>query len=125
MPTWTGFNTKLVQNVPLLSAVGYLPVIDASPTEMDTVLTVLQRSIEIADKLKLQAIVVVFDQAIYAKAQTIRWQTELFLTRTVIRLDEFHTAMTFLACIGKRFGDAGLRDMVIEAELCAEGSVRG
>ena len=49
LPTWTGFNTKLVQNVPLLSAVGYLPVIDASPTEMDTVLTVLQRSIESAD----------------------------------------------------------------------------
>ena len=68
---------------------------------------------------------VVFDQAIYAKAQTIRWQTELFLTRTVIRLGEFHTAMTFLACIGKRFGDAGLQDMVIEAEVCAEGSVKG
>ena len=125
LPTWTGFNTKLVVNVPQLSAVGYLPVIDASPTEMDTVLTVLQRSLQIADKLQLPTIVIVFDQAIYAKAQTIRWQTELFLTRTVIRLGEFHTAMTFLACIGKRFGDAGLRDIMIEAELCAEGSVKG
>ncbi|XP_077972179.1 uncharacterized protein LOC120332986 [Styela clava] len=124
-PTWTGFNTKLVQNVPLLSSVGYLPVIDASPTEMDTVLTVLERSVQIADKLKLQTIVIVFDQAIYSKAQTIRWQTELFKNRTVLRLGEFHTAMTYLACIGKWFGDAGLRDIIIEAELCAEGSLTG
>ena len=123
LPTWTGFNTKLAIKVPQLSAIGYLPVIDASPTEMDTVLTILQRSIQIADQLNLPTIVIVFDQAIYAKAQAIRWQTDLYLTRTVIRLGQFHTTMTFLACIGKRFGDAGLRDILIEAEICAQGSV--
>ena len=72
LPGWTGFNTKLVAIVPNLSKIGYLPVIDASPTEMSTVHTILVRSLEIADKLELEIIVVVVDQAIYAKAQQIR-----------------------------------------------------
>ena len=35
----------------------------------------------------------------------------------------FHIACTFLAVLGRRFGDAGLRDMVIETEIVAAGSV--
>lgn len=33
--------------------------------------------------------------------------------------------MTFMACIGKRFSDAGLQDILIESELVATGSVNG
>ena len=44
------------------------------------------------------------------------------MARTVIRMGEFHTGMNFLACIGKRFRDAGLQDIVIESGLVAEGS---
>ena len=31
----------------------------------------------------------------------------------------------FLDCIGKWFGDAGLQDIVTEAEFCAKSSVKG
>ena len=65
--------------------------------------TILHRSVEIANQLELPSIAVAVDQAIYAKAQTIRWQTPLFLERIVLRLGAFHTTMTALACIGKRF----------------------
>ena len=37
----------------------------------------------------------------------------------------FHTAMTFLAVLEKRFGDAGLSDLVIEAGIVASGSMSG
>ena len=53
--------------VPPRSVIGYLPVIDGSPTDMSTVLTILQKSIQIADKLELEAIVIVTDQAIIPK----------------------------------------------------------
>ena len=36
----------------------------------------------------------------------------------------FHIACTFLAVIGKRFGDAGLEDLIVEAEIVASGSVK-
>ena len=60
-----------------------------------------------ANDLELSTIVLVFDQAIHAKAQTIRWQSEMLFKRTMIRLGEFHTAMTYLACPGKRLGESG------------------
>ena len=36
-----------------------------------------------------------------------------------------HTIMNFLGIIGKRFSDAGLKDMCIESGLVAEGSLNG
>jgi len=64
------------------------------------------------------------DQAIYAKAQEIRWQTSLDMnTQLILRLGEFHTAMVFLVVIGKRFRDAGLHDIAIESGIVAEGSM--
>eukprot|EP00057_Strongylocentrotus_purpuratus_P028770 XP_011683244.1 PREDICTED: uncharacterized protein LOC105447183 [Strongylocentrotus purpuratus] len=126
LPGWTGFNQMLITLiVPPKATIAYLPVIDASPTETNAVNTILHRSIEIADSLKLGSVVVVVDQAIYAKAQSVRWQTPLFRDRIVLRLGAFHTAMTFLACIGTRFRDAGLEDILIESEVLAAGSVNG
>ena len=65
----------------------------------------------------------VFDLAIYAKAQEIRWNDPSLVKRTAIRLGEFHTAKSFLAIIGKRFRDAGRFDMFGESGLVAHGSV--
>lgn len=123
---WTGHNTMLHRGViPPQSSIGYLPVIDASPTDLDTVHTILTRSLEIADKLALKEIVLVMDQAIYATAQEIRWMNTTFMERLVLRMGEFHTAMAYLSCIGKRFRDAGFQDVIIEAEVVAAGSLEG
>ena len=124
-PGWTGCNILLHNEVPMISTVGYLPIIDASPTEYDTVYTILDRSLQIADTLKQEEIVAVFDQAIYAKAQQIRWSNEAFSKRVVIRLGAFHTSLAMLACIGKRFRDAGLENLVIESGIVAQGSLNG
>ncbi|KAJ8023017.1 hypothetical protein HOLleu_38078 [Holothuria leucospilota] len=90
---------------------------------MNTVLTILHSSVEIADKLHLESVVVVLDQAIYSKAQIIRWQNAEFMKGLVLRLGEFHTAMSFLGYIGKRFCNGGLQDIFIEAGVVTAGSV--
>ena len=88
--------------------IGYLPVIDASPTQMSTVNTVLKKSLDIAQSLSLENIVIVVDQALYAKIQDIRWNEKGdFLDKTIVRLGEFHTSMSFLGVLGKRFGVQG------------------
>ena len=58
------------------------------------------------------------------KAQIIRWSNAQFIKR-LVRLGAFHTAMSFLGCIGKRFRDAGLQDILIESEVVAIGSING
>ena len=126
VPSWTGFHTLLQGDAALQkSALHYLPVIEASPTEMSTVNTILKRSVQIADRHELDHIVLVFDQAIHGKAQQIRWKDEDLTKRLVIRLGEFHTCMSYLGILGKRFGDAGLQDILIESEVVAPGSIHG
>ena len=44
IPGWTGFNTIMCEDViPSVSRIGYLPVINASPTEFATIHTILKR----------------------------------------------------------------------------------
>ena len=123
IPNWTGYNTLLCGNINLVKdRIGYLPMIPASPTSYDTVFTMMKRSVAIADQLRISSVTIVVDMAIYIKAQDIRWADSDLRNRTVIRLREFHTCMTFLAVIGKRFGDAGLFDILVESEVVAIGS---
>lgn len=73
-PSWTGFNKQHVQEEDLLpkSALHYVNVMDAPPNDMATISHVLQQSVENADMLDLDSVVVVFYQALYSKAQRIR-----------------------------------------------------
>ena len=125
LPGWAGYNTLLNSTtIPPVSKLGYLPVIDASPTRIDTVYTILTQSVAIADSLELGSLVLVMDQATYPKAQQIRWQNDSFKERLFIRYGDFHTAMAYLGIIGKRFQDSGLEDILIEADIVAPGSIK-
>lgn len=118
---WTGYNQRLANNVPPKAIIACLRVVYASPTDLNTVNTILHRSIDIASSLQLDAIVVVVHQAIYTKAQAMRWQTPLLTDSIVIRLGAFHITMALLVCIGKRFQDAGLEYILIESQVLAPG----
>lgn len=41
----------------------------------------------------------------------------------VLRLGAFHSMCIFIAVIGKRIGDAGLRDIIVESNQLGESSV--
>ena len=105
--------------------VGYWQLIDASPTELSTVYTLLKKSVQMAVQLGLADTVVVLDQAIYAKALDVVWKQPEEFKSVVLRMGSFHIACVFLAVIGKRFGDSGLRDLLIESRIVGSGSVNG
>jgi hypothetical protein len=107
LPGWTGFNTQVHKEIRRTSNIGYLPVIDAPVTDMATVNEILRHSVSICQRLQLPEIVLVFDEAIYSKAQMIRWKDEELKRRLVIRLGDFHTVMSFCTAIAKIFKDAG------------------
>lgn len=108
-PAWTGYNTLLCEDIPDESRVGYLPIINANPTEYPTIFAILKRSLDIANKLKLKDAVVVFDKGLYAKIQQVRWKEEQFYDRLIIRLGEFHVIMSYLSAVSKLFADGGLK----------------
>lgn len=128
LPAWTGYQRQLCRKENELlqqSKLHYLNNIEAPPNDMSTVSYVLQQSVEKADDFELDAVVVVFDQALYSKAQQIRWKHVLYQKRLVLRMGEFHTCMAFMGAIGKMFKLSGLEDTLVEAEVVAQGSIAG
>ena len=117
IPSWTGFNIGTRDQV-LISEdiVGYLPTINAPATELTTVFEILNQSEEIRKELLLETVVVVMDQALYAKATEIAWKHKRRFSNILLRMGSFHTICNTLPILGKRFRDAGLQDICIEAE---------
>ena len=75
------------------------------------------------DVLNLDAIVCVFDEAIYGKACEIKWKESLKFQRCMLMMGIFHLHMVFMSILNKRFGNAGLRDALVQSSIVAEGSV--
>ena len=56
--------------------VGYLPTINAPATELTTVYEILKQSDLIRKELSLDTIIIVMDQALYAKVVEITWKVK-------------------------------------------------
>ena len=115
--SWTGFNIKIHDHINVVQDnIGYLPAINAPATKMSTVNEVLNQRLHIMESLQLSKIVCVFDQALYAKA--IEWKHSDKLKNVILRMGIFHTInCNLLSIIGKRFQDAGLRDLSVESSV--------
>ena len=124
--SWTGFNIQVhCTEDTKENCIEYLPTINAPATYMSTLHDILVRSETIRKSLQLKSIVCVFDQALYAKASEIKWKNLVKFGDIVIRMGAFHTSCTLLAILGKRFGDAGLRELAIEIGIIEDGSISG
>ena len=72
--SWTGFNIIIRNNMAFeADTVAYLPCINKPATEMSTVHEILRQCVQIKTQLELKSIILVLDQAIFAKAVEIAW----------------------------------------------------
>ena len=65
-------------------------MIDQSPTQFDTVYTLVRRSLAMAYELGQTEAIIVLDQAIYAKAAEVCCTKADELSRIVLSLGAFH-----------------------------------
>ena len=124
VPGWTGFQITIRKDMVILeSIISYLDTLDSPATDQKTAFEVLCRGCEIRDRLKLKAVVCVFDQAFYAKAIEIFWKNKNVFENLVLMLGGFHLLMMLLGIMGTRYGDGGLRELAVQNEVVAEGSI--
>ena len=109
----------------LKTSIGYLDSIDAPATDLSTTNGVLLRCLKMKASLHLESIVCVFNEAIYAKAAQIKYNNPEKFKPYALMLRIFHTLMMYLGIIGKRFGDAGLADLLVKCEVLVDHSVKG
>ena len=78
-----------------------------------------------AESLGLESADLVFDHAIYAKAVEVLTNpaNKDLQSFNNLRMGSFHACCICLAVLGKRFGSAGLREIVVEADLTGPGSL--
>ena len=93
----------------LESLISYLDKIDSPATDHKTAFEVLCRGCEIKNRLKLKAVVCVFNKAFYAKAAETFWRHGDMFENLMIMLGGFHLLMMLLGVMHIRFNDAGLR----------------
>ena len=118
VPSWTGFNIQSRNQIEVTQdKLGYLPTVNAPATILSTVNEILNQAMKIARTIDVK-VVCVFVQALYAKVTEI-WKDEEKMCTIIVRMGAFHTICNFL---GKRFKDAGLRDIAVESGVIAEGS---
>ena len=124
VPGWTGFQITIIKDMVVQeSIISYLDTSNSPATDQKTAFEVLCRGCEIRDRLKLKAVVCVFDQAFYAKVVEIFWKNKNVFENLVLMLGGFLLLMMLLGIMGTRYGDAGLRELAMQSEVVAEGLI--
>ena len=124
IPSWSGFFIDLNKNSTVKPGnIGYLDFLDAPVTEMSTIYFAMERLLHIKDQLQLKPIICVYDQSIYSKVLQTKCKEPAKFKYMFLVMGTFHIIITFLAVITTQFKDAGLRDIAIQSNIVAEGSV--
>ena len=116
------FNAILYPEMPVVSNIGYFPMIDGSSNDFSTIYTVLKHAQKISAAMGQADGVITFDLAIYSKAKEIQWRFPNEFSNVVVRKGGFHIVLNFLSLLGKKFADSGLDDLLIESGVYAAGS---
>ena len=59
----------------------------------------------------------------YAIAQQVKWYCPEEFKNHILRLGGFHTLCSYISCIGKLWGDAGLSELLAGSDVCVSGTV--
>ena len=94
-----------------------MPIIQAPAHEIDTLNTVVQRCMYIAEKLNQPYTVITVDQALYFKLMYLKWSTTAYPEKLIPRMGGLHIAMNFQKAIGDHMKCSELRDLWIESNL--------
>ena len=115
-PEWSGYMTKLARQSG--TAIGgatnfaFGPLIDATPSHPDTVLTALIFIERFCKKYGQSGVQLVADMQLYKVAVQIQWSDPLRWKHVVIRPGGMHALMSFIGCIGKLMQSSGLEELL-------------
>ena len=125
VPDWSGWLSKTfgqADNV-TLSRIGYMKPIMHPITDCATVKKCLTTSMEVTRKLNQEYTLVTMDLAAAKLAYDLIWGDQEQFAKVIVNLGPFHTTCSYLGAIGKMMSGSGFEDIVVEAGLCASGSI--
>ena len=124
VPRWKGWvSCTGTRGVEPLTTIEYLQPINAPITENSTVYECLTQAQAMSKAVHQTWTIITFDLAAAMKAYKIVWQYEETFQKIFIQLGVFHTICAYFGTIFKYMEGSGLEQIIIEANLCASGSI--
>ena len=115
VPGWSAFHAKISNRPGIPTNIGYCQPIPAPPAEFNTVYTVLKRAEALFRRIGQQAVILTWDEALYSKAQIVKWRNATEFENLFNRMGGFHRALNYMGDIGKIMEGSGFEDCLIEA----------
>ena len=89
MPGWTVFHALISTKVYGPTSIGYCQAIAAPPSDFNTVYTVLKRADSMFYRLGQSEVILMRNEALYSKAQIIKWRNPDEFKNVFNRLEGF------------------------------------
>ena len=123
VPSWAGWVSQTAQSSDEeCSRVEYMAPINFSINENATVQHIIEQSQAASLQVGQQYCKVTFDLVVAKKAYSLVWQQPDF-KNVIVRMGVFHTICSIFGELGKQMKGSGLSEIVIEAGVCASGSL--
>ena len=123
---WSGFISVTGVIPDSLTIIGYYPVIYNPITEYKTVAECLKQAEEATNEVGgQQYVITTFDLGVCMKAYPLLFNNPLKYKNHIILIGTFHLICAYFKMIGKKMVSSGLTDILHEAGLVKEGTVKG
>ena len=118
VPGWTVFHSRICKEQnPKKTEIGYCPMLPASATEMNTIYTMMKTFQQACAALDQEWTYITYDEAIYSKAQMIKWRNMAEFENDHLEMGGMHRAMNFMGDIGHIMQESGFEDIVVESNV--------
>ena len=115
VPGWTAFHAIISNRPSVPTNIGYCQAIPASPSDFNTVYTVLERPEALFRRIGQEMIILIWDEALYSKAQVIKWRNANEFENLFNRMGGFHRATNYMGDIGTIMEGSGFEDWLSRA----------
>eukprot|EP00794_Sanderia_malayensis_P004436 gene4436-5029_t len=115
-PEYNEFNTKIAreqgQSLKPKNKAIYLPLIDMTPSDPDTMLTALHEALKLTKARGQEKLVFKSDRQLYRVAVEVAWVYQNRFSDVVIRLGGMHMLMSFVGAVGSLMEGSGLSEVL-------------
>ena len=111
---WTAFHAIISNRPSVPSNIGYCQAIPSHPSDFNTVYTVLKRAEAL---FRQEMIILTWDEALYSKAQIIKWRNADECENLFNRMGGFHQATNYMGDIRTIMEGSGFEDCLVESGI--------
>jgi len=124
VPDWNGWiSMTTASDDTRQSTVGYMRPILHPLTEYATVQECLTKSMQVSKRLNQPCTFITFDYAAARMAYDIVWEKPTLYSNVIVHMGAFHTMCSYMGSLGKMMTGSGFEEILIEAGVCASGSI--